>query len=1493
MKSIRKSISTLIIITMFFSMAPQDAHATGLEYIDLSTWEQKGNTDSGDWELATGNRTVTQLINYNPTFYVSPDDIIDKVVQGTIQVKTTSDDDFIGFVFGFKEPAGSDSYPYDFYLFDWKKSNQSPALEGYRLMRVDAPIGTDLWGCEGTEVEILAEAYGDIGWTANTLYTFKLIYGSSRIKILIDDEVIFDVTTESSFQTGKFGFYNYSQAMVEYGNVQSAPASFEPVAPIATDDSYGMDKNTTLPIDRYSGIFANDYDPNLDTYTMELISSTSNGSLSLNQSDGSFTYTPNGGYEGVDAFTYQLTDSTQRDSRVATVSISVQEPNVAPTDITITNDEVSLDASDDDTIGYLSTVDGNANDSFDYLLLDSIGGCFGISGNELYVNNSSLLEYGTMSPKVRTVDLRDASYDKTFSISVTDNNAPTAPSISVGPSGWTGSATITVAPGTDSGSGVEKTEYRIDEGQWTTYSSQFSYSVDGDHMIEARTLDNAGNSTSSGTKAIKIDGTDPTAPSISVDPAVWTSGSALITVVPGTDSGSGVKKTEYRIDGGAWTVYTDKVTFEEDGEHTVEARTLDNADNSTSSGEYTVRIDNANPTIPSITINPVGWTTGSALVTITPGTDSGSGVSGTKYRLGDGDWISYTEQFAVSTEGALDVKAKTTDNVGNEALSETVTIEIDRTAPVILVADFEEGWTKHNITVTVSNSENDGLSDVSFNAESHEFTSNGSFIFIATDEAGNTDSETVSIDNIDKTKPTISVTGNPEDWTSGSAVLSWAASDSQSYNYTSLPDGTTSSALTGTCTALVNGDYAFTAHDQAGNTASQTVSVEKIDKIDPIVLIADYETDWTNENITVEASDSADDELSTVSFNEISHEFTSNGSFTFTATDAVGNTDSETVTISNIDKVDPVISITGDNPYKIDLDEEYTDPGATATDEASGIDGSVSSESTVNTSRTGTYTVTYTVSDKAGNEVEAVRIVEVVDPIAISWISLEGVGSRAASVKASIDSLGASGDIVSYGLVWSNENSEPTIEDSHNALTELSEPGEFISTARNLSSSTNYYARVYAEDSTGVKYSGVHTFKTDKKPVTSIEVQVDPETTEPETDNDGREVFDFTKATSVPEVTGTIDGEWLIGEIETNEEGQESGQESSDTLLEFGTESHSITLPVTEFVSDGGEDADQEGEESPKELESCEVAVREETTVKTNWLLSDVPDEQKEDREVVSTAVTYEVTANMSDGSEEKIDTFDSYVERKLTVESDESIDVSRLVAVRFDEMTGEFVSVPAKFEEKEDGTVVAVVSDSQAGSYAIVENNRDYASELPESHWAADTAVKMSKKLMLEEVFDDGMDLEVGITRAEMSGVLLKTLGINKNAVESDKNFDDLPEGSKWHDTVVAATEAGILKGYGDGSVKPEQVISREEMAAVIFRTMDRMIEMAEERDKVIYEDHEAIKAWALGQVNALTDIEVFEGYESGTFMPESNIKIGEALTALYRMSKHLNFMD
>lgn len=204
--------------------------------IDLTTWTREGNPVNGTWNVATDGASVLQTRNGEPTFFVSPDNYINTTFNGKFKVNTTSDDDFIGFVFGYKSPLTSESdgvNDFDFFLFDWKQSDQSSAYEGFALSRVNGTI-TDynpgFWRhTDSTGFDVLAVRYGSTrGWADNTEYEFTLLYQTNRIRIdikggtgdFVDGQTIFDTPPSAvgldSFQDGRFGFYNYSQSNVNY-----------------------------------------------------------------------------------------------------------------------------------------------------------------------------------------------------------------------------------------------------------------------------------------------------------------------------------------------------------------------------------------------------------------------------------------------------------------------------------------------------------------------------------------------------------------------------------------------------------------------------------------------------------------------------------------------------------------------------------------------------------------------------------------------------------------------------------------------------------------------------------------------------------------------------------------------------------------------------------------------------------------------------------------------------------------------------------------------------------------------------------------------------------------------------------------------------------------------------------------------------------------------------------------------------------------------------
>lgn len=81
----------------------------------------------------------------------------------------------------------------------------------------------------------------------------------------------------------------------------------------------------------------------------------------------------------------------------------------------------------------------------------------------------------------------------------------------------------------------------------------------------------------------------------------------------------------------------------------------------------------------------------------------------------------------------------------------------------------------------------------------------------------------------------------------------------------------------------------------------------------------------------------------------------------------------------------PAITLIGDQNMTIALNSTFTDPGATALDEKDGdLTSQITKTGTVNVNLAGTYTITYTVSDAAGNTGTKTRTVIVVNEKA-SW----------------------------------------------------------------------------------------------------------------------------------------------------------------------------------------------------------------------------------------------------------------------------------------------------------------------------------------------------------------------------------------------------------------------------------------------------------------------------------------------------------------------------
>jgi len=110
----------------------------------------------------------------------------------------------------------------------------------------------------------------------------------------------------------------------------------------------------------------------------------------------------------------------------------------------------------------------------------------------------------------------------------------------------------------------------------------------------------------------------------------------------------------------------------------------------------------------------------------------------------------------------------------------------------------------------------------------------------------------------------------------------------------------------------------------------------------------------------------------------------------YAVNDNAGNLDSvvRIVTVVPNDITNPVITLLGKNPDTLQRTTTYNDPGATAMDDRDGnITSKITKVSTIDSSKTGSYTVTYTVKDLAGNTGTAVRTVIVINKVGVNEVN--------------------------------------------------------------------------------------------------------------------------------------------------------------------------------------------------------------------------------------------------------------------------------------------------------------------------------------------------------------------------------------------------------------------------------------------------------------------------------------------------------------------------
>ncbi|MBU5670938.1 SwmB domain-containing protein [Paenibacillus brevis] len=175
-------------------------------------------------------------------------------------------------------------------------------------------------------------------------------------------------------------------------------------------------------------------------------------------------------------------------------------------------------------------------------------------------------------------------------------------------------------------------------------------------------------------------------------------------------------------------------------------------------------------------------------------------------------------------------------------------------------------------------------------------------------------------------------------------------------------------------------------------------------------------------------------------------------------------------------------------------------------------------------------------------------------------------------------------------------------------------------------------------------------------------------------------------------------------------------------------------------------------------------------------------------------------------------------------------------------------------------------------------------------NHWASKDIKELASKLIIGPQSNGKFEPNKNITRGEFATYIVKGLGLSKD-VNNAQRFPDVVPGSEIAAYIGAAAKAGIINGNTDGTFKPNNYITREQMALMMVRAMEYSgysITSGYSSAQTLSKFKDSAKVQAKDTVAKAVNEGVIQGISVGSgyqFQPAGNASRAQAAVMLKRV--------
>ena len=158
-------------------------------------------------------------------------------------------------------------------------------------------------------------------------------------------------------------------------------------------------------------------------------------------------------------------------------------------------------------------------------------------------------------------------------------------------------------------------------------------------------------------------------------------------------------------------------------------------------------------------------------------------------------------------------------------------------------------------------------------------------------------------------------------------------------------------------------------------------------------------------------------------------------------------------------------------------------------------------------------------------------------------------------------------------------------------------------------------------------------------------------------------------------------------------------------------------------------------------------------------------------------------------------------------------------------------------------------------------------------------------EKGLMQGVSEDIFQSGATTTRGMIATILYRMEG--EPAVSGSNPFPDVADGSYCDDATIWAAGCGVVKGYADGTFRPDQTISREQMAAILYRYAQYKgcdVSVGEDTNLLSYTDAVQVAEYAIPAFQWAVGAGIINGTTATTLSPKGSATRGQVAAILHR---------